>query len=67
MALKFSCCFGINVGCRKVEGITCQEERRILDHYETKSLIHMENKNVFHFTILLFFSLEGIISFGEFI
>jgi hypothetical protein len=39
MAWKFSCYFGINVACRKVEGITCQEERRILDHMKTKSLI----------------------------
>jgi len=36
MALKFSCYLGINVACRKVEGITCQEERRILDHYENQ-------------------------------
>jgi hypothetical protein len=39
MALRFSCYFGKNVACRKVEGITCQEERRILDHYENQ-IIH---------------------------
>jgi hypothetical protein len=39
MALKFSCCFGINVARRKVEGITCHEKRRILDHYENE-VIH---------------------------
>jgi hypothetical protein len=38
VALNLSCDFGINVTHRKVEGITYEEERRILYHHENRTI-----------------------------